>query len=289
MAKREDVPALWAFRAWQAIEEKSLPVEVLPGTRILRVLPGARIRMTWRKDGTVHHARIRLRSGSYLHPRWITPPTSYEIGGHPIKMSNIRRGLIRAQGEWRFLIYQQVRDLLALRDQIAEHILPKYDYEQDELWGLFDRLDLREVFGLTTAPQALREAIFGRLDQIGVIRVHMAGRLEAVQWRIEYLNRLLNRTQGALMMFLRMIPESSEFPHQGYNLGISESLQHHYDTLAALLKDQPFAHYARWVRYHIHYAQHALQVNDLAKARGHLERAIEHLEPNTEPAENEEG
>lgn len=278
MAKPNEVPAFTAERVWKAIQDGSLRVQVIPGTRLLWVERG-RIRLTWREDGRVKRARVRLRR-VYLHPRWRPLPVRFDIS-EIVGISReelARKGIIRLKnGEYRQLIYQWLNDPFSLQRQIDEHIMPRYEQEEEELWSLFSQVDLRAILGLTAVPEEMQEVILGRVDQIGVIRTHLKGRSRAVEERINKLRRLQNYVRGALLMILDLIPERAE-GMEGYIIGLGRSLDRHYDQLGFLLGDNPFAHSARWARYHIQKAGVDLSKHEFDDAHRHIEKAIEHLQ-----------
>lgn len=286
MAKPQGVPALTAQRVWEAIKRGSLKVEVIPGTRMLRVIKG-RIRLSWQVGDLVKHARIR-RTRIYLNPRWIPLPIGFDVS-KILGLSReelARQGIIRLKnGDYRRLIYQQLDDPFSLLRQIEEHIMPRYGQEEEELWGLFSSVDLRATLGLSSAPEDLQEAILGRVDQIGVIKTHLSGRSKAVEERIRKLKRLQQHVRGALGMILDLIPEQTEGT-EGYVIGLINSLQRHYDSLTLLLEDNPLVHSTRWARYHIQKARHNLERHEFNQARDHLQKAVSYLQW---PEEREKG
>lgn len=278
--KKKGTPALLAERVWQAVRDGSLEqVEAVPGTRLLLVRRG-RIRLTWRDNGRVRHARTRLRR-VWLNPRWIPLPRGFdaaELWGLDHRQL-ARRGIIRrGRDDFRLLIYQQLNDLPSLLRQLEEHILPQYEREEAELWQLFSRMDLRATLGLAEAPQDLQDALLGRVEQIGTIRTHMAARAEAVRTRLKRFQRLREHIRGGLEMVLGLLPrEVADIELEGAVIGIANSLERHHHSLTPLLADEPFAGPARWARYHLREARDDLLRHDFDGAARHLQKAIEHL------------
>lgn len=168
VAKKEGTPTLTAERVWRAVRDGSLVVKPIPGTRMLQVVRG-RIRLTWGKEGKKDHAQIRL-SSIYLNPRWIPLPDNYpteKLEGLDDR-KRAAKGVVRVEdGSFRLLIYQQLDNLFSLLRQIEKHISPQYGEEEDELWGLFGRVDSREALGLTASPHKLQEVVLGRRKATG--------------------------------------------------------------------------------------------------------------------------
>lgn len=279
MAKKEGTRALTAQRVWQAVKRGSLKVKPIPGTRMLKVT-GGRIRLTWGEKDEKRHHRVRLKD-IYLNPRWIPLPSWYLASKKVTGLSEknlAARGLIQLDGKYYLLIYQQLTDLFSLLRQIKEHILPQYGKEEENLWSLFGKIDQREVLGLTRSPAELRKAILGRVDSIGIIRTHLAGRGQAVESRIGILRRLQDNLRGALAMYLELVPESkNEESVVGTVRGLSASLKGLADRLQPFLNERLFALGARWARYHIGKAASNLTVRRFGEARTHLQKAIAHL------------
>ncbi len=279
MARRKDTPSLTWERVWKGIREGSLEVKRVPGTRMLLVIKG-RIRLTWKQRGKKRHARVRLNK-TYLNPRWIPLPANY-----PISVSKLRKlrreklytlGIVRlSEDDFRLLIYQQLDDLSALQRQLAEHTQPKYLRETSRLWKMLEKASSQEPLK-AVEQTALTGVVLDRIEKIDAISTHLAGREKAVESRLDRLNKVQSHVRGALEILLDFVPVSGETKINGTSKGLGNSLGLHYKTLEHLLENKPFAHYARWARYHIKRAQECLTENNFKGTYRHIEKAIEHL------------
>lgn len=278
MAKKPGTPAWKAGRVWQAIKAGSLKdVRPIPGTRILWVGEG-RLRLTWTEDGVKKHTQIRVRR-RYLHPRWI-PLADETLLAQIASLSKeglAAQGILRLDGnDYRILIYQQLDDMFSLQRQIEKHILPRYEEEQEKLWGTLEQIK--------KPGTELEQLIFGRLDQIVAIRPHMAGRAEAVRLRIESIRKRQAHIKDALLMLLEQAPlgERGE-PLEGRYLkgavrGIVDSLAHHHKDLAVIATDVALARDTRWAQFYLERAIAKLCLQELGAAREHLQKAVSRLQ-----------
>lgn len=277
MAKPKGVPALTAERVWKAVEDGSLVVEKIPGTRVLRVLK-ARIRYTWSEDGQRKSKRFTIPAGSYLHPRWNLILDEREV--HRLESCDrgefLRRGILQTSQGWQRLIYQQVEDIFHLDRQIGAHILPQYDEEQEELWRLLDQI-------LTQEAGRLRDAIDQRLQTILAIRPHLAGRAEAVSQRLDLIQRRLKHIHRAIEVLLQQplltgaIRNRSKEEIVGTILGISRTLTRHHQELVEIRKERPFNRQIGLAQYYLREAIAWLQIGDIFQATAQLKKALPHL------------
>jgi hypothetical protein len=256
-----------------------LEVTKFPGTRMYRNVNG-RVRLTWKSGRKIKHARIRLNKG-YLNPRWISLPKSYPIPISSLKRFGKRRlytlGIVRLdKDDFRLLIFQQLDDLFSLFRQLVNYTQPRYVKEEAKLYKMLDSVKPHDQ-DKEVEQDVLVDAAFDKLEEIGFKIPHIAGRVEAVKFRIRLLNKTQELIKGRLESLLEFVPEDGVVKSKGTAKGVSNSLRYPFERLARLSDDKPYAHRARWSGYHITKAQELLLEGDIKKARYHMQKAINHL------------
>lgn len=279
MARRKGTPALTGKRVWKALRDGSLEAKEMPGTRVLQVSKG-RIRLTWTSGGKKKHARIRLNK-KYLNPRWVYLPKDY-----PIPISSLRKmtddelialGIGRTKkGALKLLIFQQLDDLASLKRQLVDHTKTRYVKETEELWNTLEKASSREPLKAAELA-ALTGVVLDRIEEIDVITTHLTGREKGVELRLNRLNKVQKHVKGALETRLRMALKDGTSEINGTSKSLITHLSSHYETLEYLLDDKPFAHHARWARYHIKRAQESLSADDFKVACKYMQKAIDWL------------
>jgi len=271
MARKKGTPALTFERVYKAFKAGSLKKVVrIHGTRILIVVSG-RIRRTWEKKGKKEHDRSRLNR-VYLNPRWIPLPANYDISvselGKMSKKELYPLGIVYIKGRYKLLIYQQLDDLAALQRQI-KHVKPQYDRESGELWKQLEESDpLNTMFTSVTLD---------RIEDIDAISTHLVGREYAVEARLQRLIGIQDFVKGTLEDLLELIPEDSGTQAEGIAKSLDDPLSRRHKDLERLLDDKPFAHKARWSRYHLGKSQEFLAINNFKNAQHHMQKAIDWL------------
>jgi hypothetical protein len=274
MAKRDKTPSLTWERVQKGISAGSLNVDPIPGTSMLLVNWG-RVRLTWIEDGKKRHTRIRL-TRVYLNPRWIPLPKEY-----PLKVEELgtmgsgelaTRGIIRLNEDgYKLLIYQQLNDLYSLQRQF-HHIKPQYLEEEKRLWEILVDLLLKRYLD---PEEKIPEDIIERLEQIGAITTHLAGRKEAINTRIRRLKNTQINIKGILEKLMELVPSSKDEKNvEGTVIGLGNSLEWQIKLLRKLLKDDPFYNSARWAIYHVRHARIWLEYGLYENVTYYLEKAI---------------
>lgn len=286
MAKKPGTPALRAERVWQAIENGTLKVAKIHGTRMLRILEVTRLHFTWRENERKKTARITLPEGWYLNPRWIPLASPEEF----TEVSQLDDETLRAQGMLRVndqilvLIYQQVEDIFHLKRQLKEHILPQYGQELQELHGLMDELESHALAGAVAGEvlpeeSELLKILRSREQQIGVIRPHIAARGEAAQFSVQLLKTLQKRVRQSLQSMLRqpafVHPEATVSEDQV--LGMVQYLRRLYPQLEEL-KRRPLVTQTKWAQYFIKRAMAEILLRNWMVGKEYLEKAVKNLQ-----------
>lgn len=286
MVKKAGTPALRAERVWQAIKDGTLKVTRVHGTCMLRVLEATRLHLTWRENGRKKTARVTLPEGWYLNPRWIPLADSEEFADvSQLDKESLRvKGMLRLDDHVLVLIYQQVEDILHLKRQLKEHILPQYVQEMRKLHNLMDEIESHALEGAVAGKVLPEESellsiLRAREQQIGVIRPHIAARGEAVTFSIGQLQILQTRIRRSLESMLRQpvftqpgltIPENQI-------LGMTQYLRRIYPQLQGL-RQRPLVTQTKWAQYFIKRAMAEILLRDWETAKDYLEKTVKNLQ-----------